>query len=125
MPGKPWIYWISPGISALFKQCRLLGELGTAINGCFTCDNRRFLRYWWEIGHKNLYPAGCYDRRNAKWFPYQKGGGFRRWYGKNDYVVNYGMNGKEIRARRAEGGQSKSLPGEEFYFHEGAGWFFR
>lgn len=60
-----------------------------------TCDNERFLRLWWEVGNKERvlpedYP---YSSPNVSWVPYNKGGIFRKWYGNDEYVVNWSGNG--------------------------------
>ena len=66
-----------------------------------TGDNNRFLRFWFEVDNCKIgfgfESADEVEQSAAKWIPYHKGGDFRRWYGNNDYVVNWENNGKEIK----------------------------
>lgn len=70
--------------------------------GMATADNDRFLRMWYEVDINNAY-FNATDLLNAfytgkKWFPYNKGGEYRKWYGNNDYLVNWYLDGKEIKS---------------------------
>ena len=100
IPGSPVAYWVGKGISSAFKEGKPLGDLAVARNGMKTGDNSRFLRYWWEVDYKKMC---CYAHSaeeavatKAKWFPYNKGGEARKWYGNNEYVVNWEYSGREI-----------------------------
>lgn len=98
--GSPWVYWITPGLRKVFETFPKLGEIAQPRQGLATADNFRFLRYWWEPGVEHI-AFGIRDAEEAqqadkRWFPYMKGGGFRRWYGNQEYVVNWEHNGKEI-----------------------------
>lgn len=100
IPGSPIAYWVGKGISKSFKEGTPLGSITVARNGMKTGDNERFLRLWWEVDLPKL----CLTAHNAveaveskaKWFPYNKGGEARKWYGNNDYIVNWENSGKEI-----------------------------
>lgn len=101
IPGSPWVYWITPGLRKVFETFPKLGEIAQPRQGLATADNFRFLRYWWEpgpsrigFGSKNATEAQATGKR---WFPYMKGGGFRRWYGNQEYVVNWAYNGSEMK----------------------------
>jgi len=99
--GSPWVYWIKPSLRQLFLTLPKLGEVGKPRQGLATADNFRFLRYWWEVG-TNRIGFGCIDAESAKatnkrWFPYMKGGSFRRWWGNQEYVLNWEQDGKEIK----------------------------
>ena len=102
IPGSPWVYWITPGLRKVFETFPRLGEIAQPRQGLATADNFRFLRYWWEPGIRRI----GFDCRNSKeaeitgkrWFPYMKGGGFRRWYGNQEYVVNWERDGEEMRS---------------------------
>ncbi len=92
IPGAPWVYWIPEGIRRLFEELPSLGEVANPTVGLQTGENVRFLRYWWEVGLARI-AFGCRDREEAratgkKWFPYMKGGAYRKWYGNQEYVVN-------------------------------------
>lgn len=100
IPGSPIAYWVSDNIVNSFENGVSLGELAIARNGMKTGNNNRFIRLWWEIniGKASLYSIN-YDaavNSKKKWFPYNKGGSYRRWYGNNDYVVNWDEEGYEI-----------------------------
>ena len=100
IPGSPIAYWVSKAEAEAFK-CDALGEMLITREGMATADNDRFLRCWAEVGI-NTIGFGCGSPLDAaqskmKWFPYQKGGEFRKWFGNNDFVVNWENDGFEIR----------------------------
>ncbi len=102
IPGAPWAYWVRENIRSLFATLPKLVEIAPPKQGLATADNFRFLRYWWEIG-KSEVRYECHDTRAAsltglKWFPYMKGGDYRRWYGNQNNVINWSNDGKEIKA---------------------------
>jgi hypothetical protein len=126
VPGSPVAYWIGESFRNLFKSEKPIGEISETAVGLFTCDNDRFLRGWHEISFNKI-GFSCETKDAAlnsgkKYFPYNKGGGFRRWYGLNELVVQYDFDGMEIRVHRENSGQSYSLPGEKFYFRSGITW---
>ncbi|WP_312102857.1 BREX-1 system adenine-specific DNA-methyltransferase PglX [Pygmaiobacter massiliensis] len=100
IPGAPVAYWAKQGISDAFGKGTPLGTLTVTRNGMKTGDNERFLRFWWEVIYSSLkvdaQTAQIAISSNAKWFPYNKGGESRKWYGNNDYVVNWKDGGVEI-----------------------------
>ncbi|MGV8984285.1 BREX-1 system adenine-specific DNA-methyltransferase PglX [Clostridium sp.] len=99
IPGMPIAYWASDSTLSSFERGEKLGSIAYPRQGMATTNNNKFLRQWYEVSHKkigfNLNNEGetC---GNFKWFPYNKGGGFRKWYGNNDYVVNFQNKGKEV-----------------------------
>ena len=100
IPGSPVAYWVSNNYFRAFQSGVPMDSLCTFRTGMKTGDNARFLRLWWEISCANVF-YNCPDNDAAisskkKWFPYNKGGDFRKWYGNNDYVVNFENDGKEI-----------------------------
>lgn len=110
IPGVPVAYWISPEVLKLFDE-RTVGSIADAKSGMTTTDNTRFLRLWEEVncqkigfGYGNI--ADTQDMK-YKWFPFCKGGDFRRWAGNESFVVNWFNNGEEIRiaAEGATGGR--------------------
>lgn len=95
IPGTPIAYWASDGLISSFENGKRLGDITDTHLGMATCDNERFLRLWWEVGNKERvlpedYP---YSFPNVSWVPYNKGGIFRKWYGNDEYVVNWSGNG--------------------------------
>ncbi|WP_264371625.1 BREX-1 system adenine-specific DNA-methyltransferase PglX [Schleiferilactobacillus harbinensis] len=89
IPGKPIAYWFSKNAVNLF-ELPLLGSLMSAGTGLQTSDDKRFIRFWYEVNNKRI-------GRIKHWVHYDKGGGYRRWYGNQDYVVNWEDDGKEIK----------------------------
>ena len=128
IPGNPIVYWISDRFRALFERGTPLGELIEAKEGLKTGQNDRFLRRWWEVdidrigfGMKNRDEA---LRSGRKWFPHNKGGVFRKWYGNHEYVVNWEDDGREIRAFGTEsGGKPRSnVSASKYYFNPALTW---
>ena len=101
IPGTPIAYWVSNNIFRIFEQGKILGTIADSKQGVATADNNRFLRLWYEVKHKKIeFSATSHDDALAskkKWFPYNKGGEFRKWFGNNDYVVNWENDGFELR----------------------------
>ena len=101
IPGCPIGYWVSEKIFARFAGNLALSAVAKPCVGLQTADNARFLRYWHEVNLEKI-GFGCSSAEEAlearkKWFPYNKGGGFRRWYGLNEYVINWHNDGEEIK----------------------------
>lgn len=101
IPGSPFAYWLSMHEYSLFDQNDTLGSYADCNNGFTTGDNNKFLRLWFEVDdNKTNYFSASNEESIAskrKWFPYNKGGEFRRWYGNNDYLINWGNNGKDLK----------------------------
>ncbi|MFH1739609.1 MAG: BREX-1 system adenine-specific DNA-methyltransferase PglX [bacterium] len=125
IPGAAVAYWVSPRLRRLFSELKPLGKVAQPRQGMATSDNERFLRYWHEVAFNKI-AFGCRNhadsrRRAEKWYPYNKGGSFRRWFGNNDYVVNWQHDGEELKAfveelnKRHPGGRLKN---KEFCFLE-------
>lgn len=102
IPGSPVAYWVGTAISMAFETGKPIEDFSLPRQGMGTGNNNRFLRLWWEVGHifigfdmKTLAEA---DTSNMKWFPYNKGGEFRKWYGNNEYLVNFQNDGREVKA---------------------------
>lgn len=108
--GNPFAFDCPPGLAKCFKSLPALSEIdGVAIvNGLFTCNNKMFVKLDSELvaSEKHLY------------VPYDKGGG-QKWYHQTNYRLHWQDNGESIRQYRKERGQSRALPGEEFYFKPG------
>ena len=100
IPRSPMTYWVSAQALKIFEKPRLDSFADPRV-GMFTTDNDRFLREWWEPRFDQI-GFGFSDKETAyasdyKWFPYNKGGGFRRWYGMVDLVLYWFHGGEEIR----------------------------
>jgi hypothetical protein len=98
IPGSPIAYWFSNKSVALFKK-GLLRNFAKPLLGMRTGDNQRFMRYWQEVSYLKLglnQPSSS-NFNGFKWVPYNKGGGLRKWYGLNNYIINWENNGFEIK----------------------------
>ena len=88
IPGSPVAYWVSAGLLSAFATGKSLGDIALARNGMKTGENGRFVRLWWEVILQGFNSTACdwkeASSSGAKWFPYNKGGEFRKWYGNND-----------------------------------------
>lgn len=116
IPGAPIAYWVSDKILSLYDGAELIGS--RAKKGLTTGDNEQFLRCWHEVGISKFHPFG-----GAYWFPTQKGGEFRRWYGNFEYVLNWRMDGREIKNFKFPDGKLRSvIRNEEFYQKSGVTW---
>jgi len=101
IPGTPLAYWSTSQVRDLFVRGTPLAEMATPRQGLATTDNSRFLRLWQEVAFANI-GFGFRNRDEAKqsglrWFPIDKGGAVRRWYGNNEYLVNWHEDGAEIK----------------------------
>ena len=114
IPSYPVAYWVSENFMKIFDRGTGLGNIADSKQGMATADNNRFLRKWNEIEYKSIYfdAKNIDDARNSghKWFPYNKGGEFRKWYGNNDYVVNWENDGYEIKHFVDTKGKLRSRP---------------
>lgn len=126
IPGWPIAYWASRGTIDSFASMQSLASVARPRQGLVTGDNGRFLRFWWEVA-QGLVEYGCESRDSArtsgkKWFPCNKGGEFRKWYGNNYYVVNWENDGNEIRSFYKNGRLASRPQNVDFYFREGLTW---
>lgn len=101
IPGSPIAYWVSDKVREIFETSPSMGEVADARQGLATADNNRFLRLWQEVSIDRV-GFGMENREQSqasgkKWFPYNKGGEFRKWYGNQEYVVNWENDGLEIK----------------------------
>ena len=100
LPGARLAYWLSPAMTRAFTVGKPLGEIAAPKQGLATADNARFLRQWFEVSRSRT----CFDADSretaaacgAKWFPHLKGGEFRKWWGNQDYVINWDHDGTEL-----------------------------
>ena len=127
IPGSPIAYWVSDKVREIFEKNQKLGEVGEAKVGLQTGDNNKFLRLWNEVNYNKI----GYNMSNSeealeskkKWFPYNKGGEFRKWYGNQEYLVNWENDGYEIKNFYDGKGKLRSRPqNTEYYFKESISW---
>jgi len=134
IPGYAFAYWLSNKAIDAFTCGTLLGEISAPKQGLATTDNNKFLRCWFELP-LNRIAFGIKDRSEAlesnyRWFPYNKGGDYRRWYGNNEFVVNWANDGEEIKENVCRkysylnGNPDFVTKNQETYFKEGITWTY-
>ena len=132
IPGSPIAYWLSQRISDVFRIAQPLNKYASPRQGLATSDNQRFVRLWFEISKKTI-GFNCSNRSEAllshkKWFPFNKGGTFRRWAGNNELVVNWENDGKAIKTSiiskypYLNGNPDFVAKNPDFYFRIGLTW---
>jgi len=128
IPGSPIAYWASDRVYDSFANLPSLEDVGLVRQGASTSDNNRFLRYWYEVEHSKI--GFCLESTEKaclsdyKWFPYNKGGNFRKWYGNHDYVINYENDGEELKEFQStlNQGWTARLKSREYYFQPSVSW---
>ena len=127
IPGNPIASDISEDIVHAFDEGTTLNEIAGVKQGLATGENNRFLRHWFEVDLNNLkfdYES-CEETKDCKykWVPYNKGGYYRKWYGNQDYVVNWYNDGNEMRNFKNKSGKLKSvIRNPKYYFNESLSW---
>ena len=131
IPGSPIAYWVSDKVREVFERGKELRSIFDVKQGMATSDNNRFLRIWYEVSFLNTkFDCNSLEESkvsNEKWYPYNKGGDFRLWYGNNEHVVNWQYNGKELKEFQSHLNQGwhVRLKSREFYFKPSISWSFR
>ena len=126
IPGSPVAYWVSSATLQTFAYPSI-GQIARPRQGLATGCNDIFIRLWHEVNEEKVnYMAENLDsaiKSQKKWFPYNKGGDYRRWYGNNEYLVNWERDGFEIRHFVDEKGKLRSRPqNTQYYFHRCISW---
>jgi len=108
LPAMPLAYWFPSTLLEAFKNSPSLDTTARAAKGLVTADNASFVRQWWEVSRSRI-GFGYPDRASAKasgarWFPYAKGGDFRRWAGNLEAVVNWENDGHLIQTTLTDNG---------------------
>jgi hypothetical protein len=123
IPGSPIVYWVSGNIRNIFKN-KSLSSFADIKKGLSTGNVDVFTRLWYEVELKKL-EFSCKNRSetnnlNKKWFPYMKGGAYRKWYGNKDYIVNWENDGDKIKNFVDNNGKQRSRPQNlNYYFLRG------
>ena len=127
IPGSPIAYWASDNLLRGFEIGQQMDTLVEPRVGLQTGDNSLFLRQWFEVSYGKI----KFDAKdipesvssNKKWFPYNKGGSYRKWYGNLDYVVNWENDGQEIKNFKFPNGKQRSVVrNPNYYFRETISW---
>lgn len=127
IPGSPIAYWASSKVINIFTNHPVLSEISEPRLGMATANNHLFLRLWHEVSVNNIHLVA--NNREAalesgyRWFPYNKGGEFRKWYGNNDYLVDWEKDGIRIRNFKNEKGKVRSHNYNlDYIFQPGITW---
>ena len=124
IPGSPIAYWASNKVRSVFENGQPLSLTSEALRGVETGNNDLFLRLWHEVAIKQIGIEKTESNSDQKWYPYNKGGEFKKWYGNRSLVINWKANGYDIKNQSyPKGGR---LPwraaNEAFYFKTGLTW---
>ena len=129
IPGCPIGYWVSKNMSAAFTNPKLSNYCDPK-SGLSTSDNNRFIRHWYEVSlsRTNFDTTKLEDTRNTTymWYPIQRGGGYRKWYGLNLDVINWEDNGRDIIQYATELYKSytRTIKNIPYYFKPGISWSY-
>ena len=122
IPGSPIAYWASKRLLEIFEESSRLGNFAEAKKGLDTGDNERFLRLWYEVDSNrilfNCHNADQAKESRKKWVPCDKGGKYRKWYGNNDYLINWENEGSELKSFKPQA----VIRNEKYYFNPGITW---
>ena len=123
IPANPVAYWLSENARKSFASGPAVGSVCHIACGMTTGNNNKFTRRWFEVNQQklglNFHNSSEASASGKKWFPYNKGGEFRKWYGNNEFVVNWADNGKDILA------SGRAYPrARDNYFHPSVTWSF-
>ncbi len=125
IPGSPVAYWVSEAMLRAFIEEKLIGDIADVKIGMGTGKNEVFVREWWEVVHSlidfSLTHVSELEDSQGRYFPYNKGGDFRLWYGNLEYVVWFDKSGRkamdDMPGHRENGGWNH-------YFRQGITWSF-
>ena len=112
IPGSPIAYWVGYKTIKVFSNAKLLGNLIPVKKGMDTGNNDYYIKLWYEINFKTL----DLFNHSLKWIPYDKGGIFRKWYGNNDYILNWENDGYDLKHSKA------NLRSKHLYFKKSITW---
>lgn len=123
IPGSPMAYWASDSFIKPF-EAGCIANIGEAKSGIQTGNNDLFLKYWYEVGFSNISfkmkSKKEYLLTERKWVPQIKGGGYRKWYGNFDYVIDWQNDGKAI--RDCKSCRLNAMANDKYFFREGITW---
>ncbi len=99
IPGAPIAYWVNDSFVDIFSK-KAIKDYGNTSKGIITGDNAKFLRLWHEVSlEKVSFDTKNYlecEKSDYMWYPCNKGGEFRKWYGNNDYIIDWWHNGAAV-----------------------------
>lgn len=122
VPGALFAYRMSDAVRDVFSRFPQLSEVADARQGLATAMDARFLRYWYEVSRSRtglgMPDRGAAEASGYKWFPFNKGGAFRRWYGNIQHVVNWEEDGRELHDFRPR----SVIRNPSYYFQPAVSW---
>lgn len=120
IPGSPIAYWVSQREQNKYASGKYISSVAFPRKGIDTGENKRFLRFWTEVSidKSSFFKANKED----KWYPYNKGGGFRKWYGLREYLVEWKDNGQKIKERLNWKQKKPTIRNAQFHLQEGFTW---
>lgn len=126
IPGSPIAYWIEDSTLAAFAENKAMKEYVRTSKGLITGDNDEFFRLWWEISHLKI-GFGIESNKQSldsglEWFPLNKGGKFRKWYGNNEYVIHWADDGQAVHRHAKETGHHSQDYDSNLKFKENISW---
>ena len=128
IPGKPYAYWSSEAIIGAFSKAEPLSSIAEPRQGVKTLNNDLFLKLWFEVSPEKVdYNCSSIEESvssGKKWFPYNKGGSFRKWFGNNDYLVNWENDGRDMKKLAVEKYHSvtRTITNISYFFLPGLTW---
>lgn len=121
IPGSPIAYWVSERVINVFSSSEIIEKYATVRQGLASSDNDRFYRLWYEVSFTKLgigYANALHGwNEKKKWFPLNKGGEARKWYGNNDFIINFDRD-----SRNQLKTLGNHLPSERLYFRPSVSW---
>lgn len=121
IPGTPIAYWVSDRILSCYQN-PVIYDFAKPCKGIDTGNNELFLRLWFEVEKSKQYIPNMTiysskDINKYKWYPYNKGGAYRKWYGNNEYIINWENEGYELKRY-----PKSNLRNKDLYLKEGITW---
>lgn len=120
IPGSPVAYWVGESFGNAFDN-KTLYEFAPTKQGIATADNNSYLRLWFEVEYNNIaYDNKTHEQslmRIEKWYPYNKGGDYRKWYGNREYCINWQCDGEQLKLFK-----NAVLRNQLYYFQTGNTW---
>jgi hypothetical protein len=120
IPGKPLAFWITKAERQKYASGDTLENHAHTRKGLDTGENDRFLRFWQETDLRKC--SFAKGDSTAKWFPYNKGGEFRKWYGNREILINWQSNGRDIKACLNNRTKKPTLRNQDYYLRESVSW---
>lgn len=121
IPGSPIAYWTNDIVRSVFEYTKYMGDISELKQGISTADNNKFLRFWGEVNFNNIgfNMKTLEEAKNSlkKWFPLNKGGSYKKWYGNNNYIINWKNDGEEVRSF-----EKAVVRNPKYYFKKGLTW---